>query len=94
MVDSSSRKCLNGNMQLMSEMSLPKKKHTSQGLKKREARNLAHDNCTRSWLLVWAGDVDAMDNGKNNFSELMKLVRSLEIRKYYYKIFFQQFLIG
>lgn len=94
MVDSSSKEYLNRNMQLMSELSIPEKKHIARDLNKGEARKLAYDNCTRSWILVWDGDVVAMDDGRNNFSELMKLVRSLKIRKYYYKIFFPQILIG
>lgn len=94
MVDSSSKEYLNRNMQLMSKLSVPEKKHIVRDLNKREARRLAYENCTRSWILVWDGDVVAMDYGRNNFSELIKLIRSLEIWKYYYKIFFPQILIG
>ena len=93
-VDSSSKEYLSRNTKLVSELSIPEKKHIVRDLNKREARKLAFDNCTRSWILVWDGDVVAMDEGRNNISELMKYVRSLDTRKYYYKIFFPQILIG
>jgi hypothetical protein len=94
LVDSSSEEYLKRNIQLVSELRIPEKKHIVRDLNKREARKLAFDNCTRSWILVWDGDVVAMDQGINNISELMKYVKSLDTRKYYYKIFFPQILIG
>jgi hypothetical protein len=93
-VDSSSEEYLKRNKRLVSELRIPEIKHIVRDLNKREARKLAFDNCTRNWILVWDGDVVAMDEGINNFSELMKYVRSLDTRKYYYKIFFPQILIG
>jgi hypothetical protein len=94
LVDSSSEEYLKRNIELVSELRIPEKKHIVRDLNKREARKLAFDNCTRSWILVWDGDVVAMDEGINNISELMKYVMSLDTRKYYYKIFFPQILIG
>ena len=63
-VDSSSKEYLSRNTKLVSELNIPEKKHIVMDLNKREARKLAFDNCTRSWILVWDGDVVAMDEGR------------------------------
>lgn len=94
MVDSSSTEYLNRNTQLVSRLNISEKKHIVRDLNKREARKLAYDNCTKNWILIWDGDVVAMDEGKNDFSELVKYLKSLDVKRYYYKIFFPQILIG
>jgi hypothetical protein len=93
-VDSSSSEYLKRNKQLLSELHIPLKKHIVRDLNKRDARRLAYENCTRNWILIWDGDVVAMDNGINDIANLIKYLKELNRKKYYYKIFFPQILIG
>lgn len=93
-VDSSSSEYLRRNEQLLTELSIPIIKHTVKELNKRDARKLAYQSCTKNWILIWDGDVVAMDDGVNDISNLINYIKNLKTKRYYYKIYFPQILIG